>query len=87
MYSSALSRSFSLVCRCLGGEALERFGGIVTRRDDPKRFWTEVLIYVLGGLLAISWHFYRIELKGSTPSRLLTPDRRSLSRAIASANR
>jgi hypothetical protein len=43
----------------LSGEALERFGKIVTRRGDPKRFWLDVVICVVGGLLAIGWHFYR----------------------------
>jgi hypothetical protein len=42
----------------LSGEALERFGRIVTRRGDPKRFWLDVVICVVGGLLAIGLHFY-----------------------------
>ena len=43
----------------LSGEALERFGRIVTRRKNPKRFWADVVICLVGGLLAIGWHFFR----------------------------
>jgi hypothetical protein len=44
----------------LSGEALERFGRTVTRLEDPKRFWLNVVVCVVSGVLAIGWHFYRI---------------------------
>jgi hypothetical protein len=43
--------------QALSGEALERGGRIITRRDNPKRFRLDVVICLVGWILAISWHF------------------------------
>jgi hypothetical protein len=34
----------------LSGETLERYHGIVSRAEEPKRFWWDVVLYFLGGL-------------------------------------
>jgi hypothetical protein len=43
----------------LSGETLERYHGIVTRSKEPRRFWWDVVFYLLAGLFFIGLHFYQ----------------------------
>ena len=42
----------------LSGEVLERSRGIVSRDEEPKRFWWNVVFYFLAGLLFIAVYLY-----------------------------
>ena len=42
----------------LSGETLERYGGIVARAKEPKRFWWNIVFYFLAGLFFIGLHLY-----------------------------
>ena len=44
----------------LSGEAFEPRGGMVNRAEEPKRFWWDVALYYLGGILFIVLHYYNI---------------------------
>jgi RsiW-degrading membrane proteinase PrsW (M82 family) len=43
----------------LSGETLERYGGIVDRNKEPKRFWWDVVLYFLAGLFFIGLYLYQ----------------------------
>ncbi len=43
----------------LSGETFERFGRIVYRAEQPKRFWWDVVLYFLGGLFFIGLYLYQ----------------------------
>lgn len=49
---------FSVVF-ALSGETLQRYGGIVSRAEDPRRYWRAVVMYVLGGLFFIVLYLYK----------------------------
>jgi hypothetical protein len=42
----------------ISGQTLERYHGIVSRTKEPKRFWWDVVIYFLAGLLFIGFYLY-----------------------------
>jgi hypothetical protein len=42
----------------LTGESLERYGGIVNRSEEPKRFWRNVAFFFLGGVFCIALYLY-----------------------------
>jgi len=44
----------------LTGESLERYGGIVNRAEKPKRFWSNVFFFFLGGVFCIALYLYNI---------------------------
>ena len=44
----------------LTGESLERYGRIVSRAEEPKRFWWNVATFYLGGILFIALYLYDI---------------------------
>ena len=43
----------------LSGETLERYHGIVSRAEEPKRFWWDVVVYFLLGLFFIGLYWYQ----------------------------
>ena len=43
----------------LAGESLERGGRIVSRAEQPKQFWWNVVSFYLGGVFFIALYFYR----------------------------
>ncbi len=43
----------------LSGETLERYHGIVYRSEERKRFWWDVVIYLIGGLFFIGLYLYQ----------------------------
>ena len=43
----------------LSGEAFERFGHIAQRTKEPKRFWWDVVMCLLGGLFFIGLYLYQ----------------------------
>lgn len=43
----------------LSGETLERYHGFVSRTEEPKRFWWDVVLYFLGGLFFIGLYLYQ----------------------------
>jgi len=43
----------------LSGEAFVRFGGIVQRSEEPKRFWWNVVMCFLSGLFFIGLYLYQ----------------------------
>jgi hypothetical protein len=43
----------------LSGETLERYYGLVSRSEEPKRFWWSVALYFLGGLFFIGLYLYQ----------------------------
>jgi H+/Cl- antiporter ClcA len=43
----------------LSGETLERYHGFVSRAEEPKRFWWDVVVYFLGGLFFIGLYLYQ----------------------------
>lgn len=43
----------------LSGETLERYHGIISRAEEPKRFWWDVVLYFLGGLFFIGLYLYQ----------------------------
>jgi energy-coupling factor transporter transmembrane protein EcfT len=52
-----------LICAAvftLAGESLERYGRIVSRAEEPKRFWWSVATFGLGGIFFIALHLYNI---------------------------
>ena len=44
----------------LTGESLERYGRMVSRAEEPKRFWWNVATFYLGGILFIALYLYNI---------------------------
>jgi energy-coupling factor transporter transmembrane protein EcfT len=44
----------------LTGETFERYGGIVRGAEEPKRFWWDVALFYLGGILFIALYFFSI---------------------------
>ena len=44
----------------LAGETLERGYGMVDRAEEPNRFWWNVAMFYLGGLLFIGVFLYKI---------------------------
>lgn len=44
----------------LTGETLERYHGIVSRAEEPKRFWPNVATFYFGGVLFIGLFLYKI---------------------------
>jgi H+/Cl- antiporter ClcA len=44
----------------LAGESLERYGSIVSRAEEPKRFWWNVATFYLGGIFFIALYLYKI---------------------------
>jgi hypothetical protein len=48
------------VVSTLGGESLERYGRIVSRVEEPKRFRWNVASFYLGGIFFIPLYFYEI---------------------------
>ena len=42
----------------LSGETLER-QGIISRAEEPKRFWWDVVIYFAGGIFFIGLYLYQ----------------------------
>jgi len=43
----------------LSGEALERYGRMVSRAEEPKRFWWNVAMFYLGGIFFIALYLYQ----------------------------
>jgi hypothetical protein len=43
----------------LSGEAFERYGRIVDRAKEPKRFWWDVATCFLFGLFFVGLYFYQ----------------------------
>jgi H+/Cl- antiporter ClcA len=43
----------------LTGQSLERFGRMVSRAEEPKRFWWNVAMFYLGGIFFIALYFYQ----------------------------
>jgi hypothetical protein len=42
----------------LTGESLERGGLMVTRAEEPKRFWWNVAMFFVGGIFFIALYLY-----------------------------
>jgi hypothetical protein len=43
----------------LSGESLERYGRMVSRAEEPKRFWWNVAMFYLGGIFFIALYLYQ----------------------------
>jgi len=43
----------------LTGETLERYRGVVSRAEEPKRFWLDVSLYFVVGLFFIGLYLYQ----------------------------
>jgi H+/Cl- antiporter ClcA len=43
----------------LSGESLERYGRMVSRAEEPKRFWWSIAMFYLGGIFFIALYLYQ----------------------------
>ncbi|HUA99525.1 MAG TPA: hypothetical protein VMA34_14435 [Terracidiphilus sp.] len=44
----------------LTGESIGRYQGLVNRAENPKRFWWNVALFFLGGIIFIGLYLYHI---------------------------
>ena len=44
----------------LAGESLERYGRMVSRAEEPKRFWWNVAMFYVGGAVFIALYLFNI---------------------------
>jgi hypothetical protein len=42
------------------GEAWARFGRVIYRKREPKRFWSLVAMYYLGGICFVGYYLYQV---------------------------
>jgi hypothetical protein len=48
------------VAATVTGQSLERFGKMVTRAENPNRFWRNVAFFYVAGLLCVGIFLYQI---------------------------